>query len=79
MNNGNININGDVTTTGNNEAATYSTGGQAGINTTIIDTGAGASGKSWVVKNGLIIEEAWKITNVLITAIGWFFENIIYL
>ena len=58
VNNGNININGDVTTTGNNEAATYSTGGVSGINTTIIDTGSGASGKSWIVKNGLIVEEA---------------------
>lgn len=48
---GNTNINGNTTTTKNNEATTYSTGGTAGISGTFIDT---PTGKSITFTNGLI-------------------------
>lgn len=54
VNNGNININGNTTTTGNNEAATYSVGGVAGISGSFTDTGAGATGLTLTITNGLI-------------------------
>lgn len=52
--NGNTTQNGDNTITGNNEAATYSTGGEVGVSGVFVDTGAGASGKTLTIKNGLI-------------------------
>lgn len=52
--NGNTTQNGNNTITGNNEASTYSTGGEAGASGVFVDTGAGASGKTLTIKNGLI-------------------------
>lgn len=53
----NGNINGNITTSGNNEAKSYSVNNKSGLSTTIMDTGTGATGKSWVFENGILIEE----------------------
>ena len=61
--NGNLEVNGDqqnngnITTTGNNEAKSYSTNNKSGLSTTIMDTGTGATGKSWTFENGILVEE----------------------
>ncbi len=54
--NGNLDISENINILGNIEASTYSTGGQAGISGTFVDTGQGASGKTLTITNGLITE-----------------------
>ena len=57
QNNGNVNINGNIITNGNNEAKSYSVNNKSGLSTTIMDTGTGATGKSWTFENGILVEE----------------------